>query len=344
MGKQVSVIIPTWDGKAYLERCLPAVMAHTGLDCEVVVVDNHSQDGSVEWIGQHFPAVRVIRNEMNVGVAPAINQGIQASEGEYVVALNNDTIVTPGWLVALVEAVQSDPCVGMCAPKMLLCHPPHLFDAAGIEVDRAGIAWNRWGGDAEEDHPNRELEQVFGPCAGAALYRRAMLDDIGLFDEDFFAYLEDVDLAWRAQWAGWKCVYVPEAVIYHAHSATAREGSHFKNRLLGRNKIWTLCKNHPLAPLLWYVPLILAYDLMAVGYAIAIGRGPGAVQGRIAALSKLPRMLTKRRRIVRRVSSRTIMARLHPLENPLAVVSRYAHIRVTGGGQDVAPGSASRGD
>jgi len=158
-----------------------------------------------------------------------------------------------------------------------------------------------------------------------------MLDDIGLFDEDFFAYLEDVDLAWRAQWAGWRCVYVPGSIVYHAHSATAREGSHFKNRLLGRNKIWLLCKNYPFPPLLWYAPLILVYDLMAVVYAIAAGHGLGAVQGRISALGEVPRMLAKRRQVVHRISSRAMMAKLHPLENPLAVLRRYAHIRIASG-------------
>jgi len=168
-----------------------------------------------------------------------------------------------------------------------------------------------------------------------------MLDDIGLFDDDFFAYMEDVDLAWRAQWAGWKCVYVPEAIVYHVHSATGKEGSHFKNRLLGRNKIWLLCKNYPLLP--WYVPLVLAYDLMSVGYAAAAGRGTGALQGRLKALVKAPRLLAKRRQAVRRVSPRAMMAKLHPVENPLAVLRRYAHISITGDRQDVTPRDAPPG-
>jgi len=166
-----------------------------------------------------------------------------------------------------------------------------------------------------------------------------MLDEVGLFDEDFFAYMEDVDLAWRAQWAGWKCVYVPQAVVHHVHSATGREGSHFKNRLLGRNKVWLLCKDYPLS--LWGLLLVWAYDLMAVGYAIASGRGLGAVQGRIEALGKVARMLAKRRQIVRRISTRAMVAKLHPVEQPLAVRRRYVHLRAARDSTDRSPGGAA---
>ena len=326
LSHRVVLIILNWNGRRYLEPCLRSVFAQEFRDFAVILVDNGSTDGSVEFVRTRFPQVRLIENSENRGFAAANNQAIRASASEFVATLNNDTEVDPGWLGTLVRAMETDPCIGMCASKMLLADRQEVIESAGIAVDKAGIAWGVGGGNV--NHPDEAIPTpVFGPCAGAALYRRAMLGDIGLFDEDFFAYLEDVDLAWRAQWAGWTCVYVPEAIVYHVHSATAREGSHFKNRLLGRNKIWLLCKNYPFPPLLRYAPLILAYDLMAVGYAIAAGRGPGAVQGRIEALIGLSRMLAKRRQIIRRVSSRAMMAKLQPLENPLAVLRRYAHIR-----------------
>jgi GT2 family glycosyltransferase len=136
---------------------------------------------------------------------------------------------------------------------------------------------------------------VFGPCAGAALYRRELFAEIGLFDEDFFAYLEDVDLAWRARWRGWQAVFVPGALVYHAHSATGREGSPFKVRLLSKNKILLLVKNYPMPYLLLYLPWITAYELLSLGYAVLHYRELSALRGRLAALRLLPRALAKRR-------------------------------------------------
>jgi GT2 family glycosyltransferase len=323
LAHRVVLVIPNWDGRRYLEPCLRSVFAQEFRDLYVILVDNGSTDGSADLVRARFPQVHLVENSDNRGFAVANNQAIRASTSEFVATLNNDTEVDPGWLGALVRAMETDPGIGMCASKMLLADRREVIDSAGIAVDKAGIVWNREAGNI--DHPGTVVPiPVFGPCAGAALYRRAMLDDIGLFDEDFFAYMEDVDLAWRAQWAGWKCVYVPKAAVYHVHSATGREGSHFKNRLLGRNKIWLLCKNYPLLP--WYMLLVLAYDLMSVGYAVAAGRGPGALQGRIESLSRILHMLAKRRRISRSISPRAMMAKLQPAENPLAVLRRYARI------------------
>jgi GT2 family glycosyltransferase len=317
---KVVLVIPNWNGRQYLEPCLRSVFAQEFRDFAVVVVDNGSVDGSADLVRTRFPQVHLVENSENRGFAAANNQAIRASASEFVATLNNDTEVDPGWLDALVQAMEVDPRIGMCASKMLLADQRQVIDSAGIAVDRAGMVWNRESGNI--DHPGAAVPiPVFGPCAGAALYRRAMLDDVGLFDEDFFAYMEDVDLAWRAQWAGWKCIYVPQAIVYHIHSATGKEGSHFKNRLLGRNKIWLLCKNCALRP--WYAPLVLAYDLMSVGYAVAAGRGLGALQGRMESLGKIPHMLAKRRQIERRISPSAMMAELHPVEDPLAVLGRY---------------------
>jgi len=325
----VSVVIVSWNGRRLLARCLPKVLTQTYTPLEVIVVDNGSQDGSADWVEEQFPSVKLVRSARNLGFAAGTNLGIEVSSGTFIATLNNDAFASRTWLEELVRAMGQDEQIGMCSSQMLFADRPYIINSAGIVVDRVGIAWDRLGGQTADGHT--EVRPVFGACAGAALYRRAMLDDVGLFDEDFFTYLEDVDLAWRAQWAGWKCVYVPQAIVYHAHSSTAKEGSHFKNRLLGRNKLWTLCKNYPFPHLLWYAPLIVAYDLMSVTYGIATGRGHGVVQGRIEALSKVPHTLAKRQQIVRRVSSRTMMAKLHPLENPLAILRRYVHIRIAKG-------------
>jgi GT2 family glycosyltransferase len=323
---RVVLVILNWNGRQYLEPCLRSVFAQEFRDFSVILVDNGSTDGSADLVRTRFPQVHLIENSENRGFAAANNQAVLASTSEFVATLNNDTKVDPGWLGALVQAMEADPRVGMCASKMLFADRREVIESAGILVDRTGIAWGLAGGKDDRSSEVAAPTPVFGPCAGAALYRRAMLKDVGLFDEDFFAYLEDIDLAWRAQWAGWTCAYVPGAVVYHVHSATAKEGSRFKSRLLGRNKAWLLCKNYPSPPLLWYAPLILAYDLMAVIYAIATGRGLGAVQGRIEALGKIPRMFAKRKQVLRRIPARTMMSKLHPVESPIAVLGRYAHI------------------
>ena len=318
----VSVVIVNWNGRELLARCLPKVLAQTYAPVEVVVVDNGSSDGSANWVAETFPDVTLIRSVRNTGFAAGNNLGIRHCSGEYVATLNNDAFPDREWLSSLVDAIREDDRVGSCASKMLFAKRPSMINSAGIAVDRAGIAWDRLGGEPASS--GTEVQEIFGACAGAALYRRAMMDDIGLFDEDFFAYLEDVDLAWRAQWADWKCVYVPDAVIYHLHSATGMEGSRFKNRMLGRNKVWLLCKNYPLE--LRYAPFVLWYDLMSVAYATATRRATGAVAGRLAAFRGIRRMLVKRRHMARQLSPREMIERLHPLESPLDVRRRYAHV------------------
>jgi GT2 family glycosyltransferase len=328
---KVSVIVLNWNGQQYLERCLSALAAQTYPSYEVILADNGSSDGSVAFVAERFPRVRIVQNGANLGFAAGNNAGIRASRGAYVATLNNDTQVEPGWLAALVAALESDPGVGLCASKMLRWGSEGLIDSAGVCVDVLGWAWDRRAGQRDEAGPaEREPLELFGACAGAALYRRAMLDQIGLFDPDFFIYLEDVDLAWRAQAAGWRCLYVPQAVVYHVHAGTVAEESPFKIRLLGRNKVWLLCKNYPFPPLLWYGPLILAYDLLAVVYSLLSGRGVQALLGRIEAWGKVPHMLAQRRRQVRALPWRVMMDRLAPLESPLAIARRYAVMRTAG--------------
>ncbi|MBN1954760.1 MAG: glycosyltransferase family 2 protein [Anaerolineae bacterium] len=326
MPPQVTVIILNWNGQHFLAPCLDAVLAQTFRDFALIVVDNGSTDGSIEFMRDRYPQLQLIANERNLGFAAGNNQAIRASRSEFVVLLNNDTEVEPGWLAALVRAATDDERVGICASKMLFAHRRNVINSAGILVDRAGIAWDRQGGQI--DNPQeREWEPVFGACAGAALYRRAMLDEIGLFDEDFFAYLEDADLAWRAQWAGWQARYVPQARVYHHHSGTAREGSPFKNHLLGRNKIWMIAKNYPLLP--WYLPVIVSYDVAAVAYTLLRNRDASPLQGRLASLRGIPAMLRKRRMIQRRrrVKGREILRRLEPLSSPWRIPERYDHLQ-----------------
>lgn len=356
----VTVIIPNWNGQHLLGRCLDALHAQTYRDFAIIVVDNGSTDDSVAYLRAHFPAVQVIANAENRGFAAATNQGIRATHSRYVATLNNDTEADPGWLAALVAAMERAPAVGMCASKLLFAHQPEMINSAGIALDRAGIAWDRCGGepDAPESPPPEEFpraagiprrvetqslsgapltddpafairhlpfteEEVFGPCAGAALYRREMLDAVGLFDEDFFAYMEDVDLAWRARAAGWRCLYVPQARVLHHHSATGKEGSPFKSFHLGRNKVWLLAKNYPVRELWPYVPLVILYDVAAILYALLARRDLHALRGRLAGLRGFRQMWRKR---PPHSGPRGDIAWLAPLIWPWQVTARYRHL------------------
>jgi len=322
----ISIIIVNWNGQRYLATCLPTVFAQDFADFAVILVDNGSTDGSLAYVRAHFPQVRLIENETNLGFAAANNQGIRASNSEFVALLNNDTQVATNWLSAMWQAMAADSAVGMCAAKMVLTEQPGVIDSAGIALDRSGIAWGIAGGQMDGTAAVNRPAEVFGASGGAALYRRALLDEIGLFDEDFFAYLEDVDLAWRAQWAGWKCLYVPTATVLHLHSATSKQIPHFKSRLLGRNKLWLLCKNYPFPQVLWYLPIILLYELLSLGVAWRQKRLGSALGGRLAALPKIPIMLARRRARVKRISSAAMLEKLHPLESPFAIMRRYVHL------------------
>ena len=338
---KVSVVIVNWNGQRYLERCLSAVLAQTCLSFEVVLVDNASTDDSVELVARRFPEVQIIQNEKNLGFAAGNNIGIRATSGEVVATLNNDTQADPRWLEELVAAMQGREMVGMAASKMLFAHRPEVINSTGICLDSAGIAWDRRGGELDAMDESSPTE-VFGPCAGAALYRRAMLDRVGLFDEDFFCYLEDVDLAWRARLMGWRCLYIPTARVYHVHSGTGQEGSPFKNYLLGRNKVWTIVKNYPSPALFLFLPIILAYDLGSIPYTLLARGDASALRGRLAALRRLSHFWRKRREVQgrRTVPFATLAEYLSPLESPLAVLRRYRHLRdlPTGGYRAIAFG------
>lgn len=323
----VSVIIVNWNGRAHLERCLGALARQTLHAFETIVVDNGSSDGSVEMIRDGFPRVRAVALPRNVGFAAGNNAGILAGAAPFVATLNNDTEPHPEWLERLLEPALRDPTVGMVASKMVFAHRPGMINSAGIALDLAGIAWDRLGG--EPDRGGDNVEEVFGPCAGAALYRRAMLDEIGLFDDEFFAYLEDVDLAWRARLAGWRCLYVPSAVVTHVHSATGVEGSPFKSYHLGRNKLWAIAKNYPAPQLYLALPLVVAYDLAATFYGVIRRRDLAALKGRIAGTLGLPRQWSKRRKVqrMRRVPFANLAGQMAPLATPLGVLERYRHLR-----------------
>jgi GT2 family glycosyltransferase len=328
-----SIIVPNYNGSYHLSALLDHLAAQSLRDFELVFVDNGSRDGSLSNVEQltqrHSIPLRVVQNETNRGFAPACNQGIVAASGRWLVLLNNDTRPEAKWLEMLVNTAEDAPEVGMVASKMLRAAHPEQIDSAGIAVDWMGIVWDWRGG--QRDQPNeREAVEVFGPCGGAALYSRQMLDAIGGFDEDFFAYMEDVDLAWRARLAGWRALLQPQARVLHDHSATLGHASPRKRFLLARNKLWVIVKNYPNPWFACYFPLLVAYDVMAATYGAAAQRDWVAWQGRLAALRQLKRFLRKRREIHRHWRDvDNWRAGMSPMVAPWQVNRRFAHLAAT---------------
>jgi len=290
----VSVIVVNYNGLRFLPKCLDSLLAQSYKNAEIILVDNCSADGSASFVKANYPSVRLIENEANLGFALANNIGIRSSSGEMIATLNNDTEVTPQWLGSLVDAARHNDGVGMCASKMLFMKSPGIIDSTGICISRSGACWDR--GMFEPDRGQYPSDEVFGPCAGAALYRKKMLDGIGLFDENFFAYMEDVDLAFRGRLAGWKCLYVPEAVVYHFHGGTAGYESEFTIYYGNRNIIWNVMKNYPLPLLLASLPFIIARNMAVIPYYAARGHGLTILRSKADALKGIPGILHKRRK------------------------------------------------
>jgi len=296
----VSVIILTWNGRAYLKGCLESLAGQTFRDFETILVDNGSRDGTADYVRSEFPWVRLLELPENVGFAEGNNRGLALARGASIVTLNNDTVADPRFLEHLVEAAELRPDAGMVAALLVNFHTPGRIDAAGIAPGFDGLGYCLGHGEPVGT-PWDEQREVFGPSGGAALYRRKMIDEVGFFDSDFFAYSEDFDLAWRGRLAGWRCVTAPRAVVRHVHSATSGIGSSFTIYHIHRNKWYVLLMDWPVCLLARCFPLILAIDMAAFALAVFKGRGSAALRARLAVCGKLPGLLEKRReRVVKR--------------------------------------------
>ena len=293
-----SVIIPNWNGAHLLPSCLDALAAQTLQPTETVVVDNGSTDESRALLAERYPAVRVIPLATNRLFAGGVNAGIRGSSGEVIVLLNNDATPEPDWLRSLIEALERHPEAGMAASKLLLHDRPSFFHSAGDFYGKDGVPGNR--GVWEEDRGQYDREEpVFSPCAAAAAYRRSMLDTIGLLDEDLGAYCEDVDLAFRAQLAGYRCVYAPQARVYHRLSATG--GGPFASYYCGRNFLHVAAKNLPLPLLQKHLWRILTSQAGFVLASLLHLKEPAArarLRGQWDGLRSLPQAWAKRPQVL----------------------------------------------
>lgn len=293
----LSIIIPNWNGAHFLPTCLDSLAAQTVAPLEVIVVDNASTDGSQALLRDRYVWVRLLALDENRGFTGACNAGMTAARGDYVALLNNDTEVDAGWVAAVVDAFARTPDAGSIASKMLLFDQRDHFHTAGDFFTRSGRPGNRGVWQRDVGQYDRE-EYVFSACGGSAVYRRTMLDQIGLLDDDFFFSGEDVDLGWRAQLAGWRCLYTPQAIVYHHLSATG--GGVTASYYDGRNLIFILVKNLPSA--LWrrYGLRIVRTQARLALEALRAWRGEAArarLRGMIAGVAGVPRTLRKRRAI-----------------------------------------------
>lgn len=258
---KATIVIPNYNGKHFMEDCLAALKKQNCRDFETLVVDNGSSDGSVEYLRTRYPEVKLIVLYTNTGFSGAVNEGIRASKSPYVLLLNNDTKATPDFVGELIRAIEKDEKIFSVSSKMIQMTAPDYMDDAGDLFNLIG-----WGFRRGVAHPVSEYNKearVFSACAGAAIYRKSCFETIGYFDEKHFAYLEDVDIGWRARIMGWRNTYCPTAVVQHVGSGTSgSKYNDFKVYLAARNSIYLIYKNMPLLQvILNFLPLLLGWVL-----------------------------------------------------------------------------------
>ena len=314
---KVTVVIVNWNGDRFLERCLSALLAQTVAPHEIILVDNASSDASLDIV-QRFPSVRLLGQNENLGFARGNNLAIEAAaaESQWIALLNPDAFVEPCWLETLLLAVRDYPAFDVFGSKLVNAADPAVLDGAGDAYHVSGRVWRISRGE-QMSFISEQVREIFSPCAAAALYRRKALLEVGGFDEDFFCYVEDVDLGFRLRLAGYCCLYVPSSVAHHVGSGTTGgQHSDFATYHGHRNLVWTYVKNMP-AVLFWiFLPLHLAMNLAALLVVTLRGQGAVIFRAKRDAVLGLPKMWRKRGQIQRNrvVSWRAI---LHVMEKGL---------------------------
>lgn len=324
---RVSIIIVNWNGLKHLPDCLASLQRQSFRDFEVVLVDNGSSDGSLAYLRQEHPWVEVVALPENRGFAGGNNAGLVHARGELIVTLNNDTEADAGFLQALVEVADSHPQAGMVAARILNYFQPDRIDSLGLAFCRDAMSRGDFRGRRFAELSLGKVEEILIPSACVALYRRRMLEEVGFFDEEFFAYCEDSDLGLRGRLAGWRALLARDAVVYHKYSMTSGSFSPLKLYLVERNHYFVALKNFPL-PLLLLVPFFTVARYLTQAALVLQGKGSGGeflesgsrgacvlalLKGMRDALLATPACLAKRRRVMRmrRVSAAQMMRLLY---------------------------------
>lgn len=293
---RATVVIVNWNGERFLDRCLSALLAQTVAPHEIILVDNASSDASLDIVPR-FPSVRLLAQSENLGFARGNNLAIDAAESEWIVLLNPDAFVEPRWLEGLLSAAHDNPAFDVFGSKLVVAADPAVLDGAGDIYHVSGLVW-RMGHGTPVSSFSQQPREVFSPCAAAAMYRRKILVEVGGFDEDYFCYVEDVDLGFRLRLAGYRCLFVPTSVAHHIGSATTG-GQHcdFSVYHGHRNLVWTFVKNMPGALFWLLLPLHLLMNLVTVAVFIARGQGAVILRAKRDAIKGLPQAWAKRKQI-----------------------------------------------
>lgn len=284
--RKSTVVIPNYNGISYIKNCLDSLLLDKAeTECEVVVVDNHSTDGSLELLKEQYPWVRLICFEENTGFCKAVNAGIHVSDTKYVILLNNDTTVEPGFVSALENFMDVTPMAFSAAAKMVDMKNPLLVDDAGDFYCALGWAFARGTGKASEKYTM--VKEIFSSCGGAAIYRKSILEQIGLFDEEHFAYLEDLDIGYRAKIYGYRNYFVPDAVVHHAGSATSGSRHNaFKVDLSSKNSVYVIYKNMPFLQQVINLPCLMTGYFVKWLFFCKKGLGKNYADGVLAGIKR----------------------------------------------------------
>ncbi len=292
---RISVIVLNLNGKHHLEECLDSLLGQTYPDFEVIFVDNGSADSSVEFVKNKYPQVKLISLETNKGFCEGNNIGYLHATGEFIALLNNDTRVDFDWLEQLRRAMDYNSKTGISASCMINYFHREILDTAGDEYDICGVGFKA--GNRQKVVEYQKTRYPFGACAGAALYRRIMIEEIGFFDEHFFAVGEDIDLSFRARLAGYQCIYTPKARVYHKVNQTIGPGSDFLLYHSRRNIEYTYFKNMPGILLLLSLPFHFIYEILTFIDAIHKEKLPIFLRSKVDFLRHLPSLIQKRNHI-----------------------------------------------
>jgi len=323
---EVDVIIVNYNAGTMLRRCVAALAAQDMENFRVFLIDNASSDGSIEALPPLDDRFEVIKLDENTGFAKGNNIGVARGNAPWIALLNPDAYAEPDWLQNLLKAAQSDPSITMAGSTQIDANQRHLLDGAGDLYAPNGFAWRGlW------HHPIERLPdtgEVFGPCAAAAAYRRDAFETVGGFDEDFFCYHEDVDLAFRLRLVGGRAIQVREAVVYHEGSGVAGAQSPFAVFYGTRNRTWTFVKNMPLAPMIVLFPFHVGMVCAFIVRAIFKGQFMPTLTGFIASIAGLPHAFANRKAVQasRKISLITLLKAF--TWSPITFFSRGADVRL----------------
>jgi GT2 family glycosyltransferase len=304
---RASVIIVNHNGRDYVKNCLHSLLNHDQGGYEIILADNASTDGSAGYVERHFPQVRVIRSDTNGGFGQGNNLGAQWAKGEYLAFLNPDTVVEPGWLEALIVALETDPQAGLATSKILLLADPKRINTCGNEIHFSGLTMCR--GMGMDGETFSELEEVAAISGAAFVMRKGLFEALGGFDEDFFLYMEDTDLSWRARLAGYKCLCVPSSVVYHDYSLRFGPTKSFFQE---RNRYLMLLKGLRWRTLLLLLPALVLAEVVTWGFVLLREQQPS---NKLRAYAWIVRhwgeVMEDRRRVqtMRRVDDRDLLSR-----------------------------------